>query len=73
MIVLGFHFNLPVTCIYFNVLLFVESLVGSCIIKINLSLPLYCIIESGRKSIPRLPSKIHQTVEQDCRFTNYCI
>jgi len=28
---------------------------------------------SGRKSIPRLPSEIHQTVEEDCRWTNYSI
>lgn len=73
MTMLGFHFNLPEIFIYFNVLLFAESPVRFCSIKINLSLPLYGIIVSGNKYIPRLLSKKHQNVEQDHTWTNYFI
>lgn len=67
MIMLGFHFNLPVIFIYCNVLLFAESPVGFCIIKINLSLPPYGVIVSRNKNIPRLLSRIHP-VEQNCTW-----
>lgn len=54
-------------------MLFAESPVRVCIIKIDLSLPFYGVIVSGNKNIPRLLSKIDQTVDQDCTWTNYLI